>query len=478
MLNILLLILGLLLALLLAAVIRALCIRPDKGEYVPLSQPEREAEYAETLSKMVQMETVSVRGAPDPEKYRRFHALLSELFPTVFSTCEKTDLDGALVLKWKGKSAEKPLLLLAHMDVVEAGPEGWKYPPFSGEIAEGKVWGRGSGDTKGSLMAFLQSAEELMREGYVPGCDVYLASSNTEEIGGDGAPKIVRWLQEQGVRLHMVCDEGGAITDAPLAGLQGKYAMVGLFEKGYGDLRFIARSPGGHSSAPQKGSPIPRLAKFVCAVEKKSPFTAKISPEVKAMFESLAPRCSFPLRMVLGNLWLFGGVLKKVIPALSPQAAAMLRTTICFTMQRGSNGSNVIPQEASVSANLRFIPHQDAEESVALITGMAGKYGLETEIIKSGASSSRLDLKGLGYAQTKAAIEQCFPGVCITPYVVVGATDARFFGEVSDHCVRFSPLIYGKEQLAGQHGINENLETYCLPGAVDYYKTIIRLQEN
>ena len=67
--------------------------------------------------------------------------------------------------------------------------------------------------------------------------------------------------------------------------------------------------------------------------------------------------------------------------------------------------------------------------------------------------------------------------MCITPYVVVGATDARFFGEVSDHCVRFSPLIYGKEQLAGQHGINENLETYCLPAAVDYYKTVIRLQE-
>ena len=467
----------LVLALLLAAVLRALRIRPDRGEYVPLPQPEREAEYAQKLSKMVQFETVSVRGRPDPDKFRRFPGLLAELFPGVFAACEKTDLDGALVLKWTGRSADKPILLLAHMDVVEAADEGWKYPPFSGAIAEGKVWGRGSGDTKGSLMAFLQCAEELIAEGYVPPCDVYLASSNTEEIGGDGAPKIVAWLKEQGVRLHMVCDEGGAITDAPLAGLQGKYAMVGLFEKGYGDLRFIARSPGGHSSAPQKGTPIPRLAKFVCAVEKRNPFTARISPEVKAMFESLAPRCSFPLRLVLGNLWLFGGLLKKVIPALSPQAAAMLRTTVCFTMQKGSNGSNVIPQEASVSANLRFIPHQDAEESVKLISGLAARYGLETEVIKSGPSSPRLDLRGEGYAKTRAAIEQCFPGVCITPYVVVGATDARFFGEVSDHCVRFSPLIYGKEQLAGQHGINENLETYCLPGAVDYYKTLVRLQE-
>jgi len=253
--------------------------------------------------------------------------------------------------------------------------------------------------------------------------------------------------------------------------------MVGLFEKGYGDLRFIARSPGGHSSAPKKGSPIPQLAKFICAVEKKSPFRSEISPEVKAMFQSLAPRCSFPLRMVLGNLWLFGPVLKKIIPMLSPQAAAMLQTTICFTMQKGSNGYNVIPQEASVCANLRYIPHQSTDESVALITAMAARYGLETEVVKTSYPSKPLDLKGKPYLQTKAAIEQCFPGVCVTPYVVVGATDARFFGEVCDGCVRFSPVVYGKEQLASQHGINENLETYCLPGAVDYYKTIVRLQE-
>ena len=458
-------------------VIRALRIRPDKAEYVPLPQSEREAEYAQKLSKMVQYETVSVRDAPDPEKFRGFHSLLAELFPTVFARCEKTDLDGSLILKWKGKRAEDPILLLSHMDVVEAQGEGWKYPPFSGEIAEGKVWGRGSGDTKCSLLSLLQAAEELMLAGYEPAVDVYLASGCTEEIGGDGGPKMAAWLKEQGVQLALLCDEGGAITDAPLAGLTGKYAMVGLFEKGYGDLRFIARSPGGHSSAPKKGSPIPQLAKFICAVEKKSPFRSEISPEVKAMFESLAPRCSFPLRLVLGNLWLFGPVLKAVIPSLSPQAAAMLRTTICFTMQKGSNGYNVIPQEASVCANLRYIPHQSTDESVALITAMAARYGLETEVVKTSYPSKPLDLKGKPYLQTKAAIEQCFPGVCVTPYVVVGATDARFFGDVSDHCVRFSPLIYGKEQLASQHGINENLETYCLPGAVDYYKTIVRLQE-
>ena len=474
--TILLIVLGALALLLLLALGRTLAVRPKSAAYTPKREPEREAEYAGKLSRMVQAETVSVRGAPDPEKYRAFHRLLAELYPRVFAACEKTDLDGNLLLRWRGRSPENPLLLLAHMDVVAAAGS-WKYPPFSGTIADGKVWGRGSGDTKGSLMALLQAAEELIGEGYEPACDVYLASGCTEEIGGDGAPKLAGWLRDHGVKLAMLCDEGGAITDAPLRGVAGKFAMVGMFEKGYGDLRFVARGKGGHASAPARGTPIPRLAAFICRVERRSPFTARFSPQVRAMYEAMAPYCAFPLRFLFRNLWLFGPLLKALLPRVSPQAAAMLQTTLCFTMQKGSDGYNVIPQEASVCANLRYIPHQSTEESVALLTKLAAKYGVETEVVKDGHPSRPLDLAGRPFRLTEEAIRRCFPGVCVTPYVVVGGTDARFFGEVCDGCVRFSPLIYGKEQMAGMHGIDENIETGCLPGAVDYYKTIVRLQE-
>ena len=469
----------LVLALLLAAVLRTLRIRPDRGEYVPLPQPRRAAEYAQKLSKMVQFETVSVRGRPDPDKFRRFHGLLAELFPGVFAACEKTDLDGALVLKWTGRSAGKPILLLAHMDVVEAADEGWKYPPFSGTVAEGKVWGRGAADTKCSLMAFLQAAEEMMLSGYEPKWDVYLASSCTEEIGGTGAPKMAAWLKEHGVHLFMLCDEGGSIIQDPIGGVSGHFAAVGIFEKGYGDVKFIARSIGGHASAPKRNTPIPKLAKFICRVEKKNPFRTEFSPAVNAMFSGIAPYAgNFGLRMVLANLWLFRPLLKKVMPMISAQAAAMLRTTIAFTMQQGSAGYNVLPQEASVCANMRFIPHQGTDESIALITELAKKYGLETEVIYRGYPSKSLDLKGEAFKLVEKTIGEVFPGVGVMPYVVTGGTDARFYGEVCDSCVRFSPVCYGPEQMAGMHGLNENIETGTLPGAVDYYKSIIRAQEN
>lgn len=472
------LLLGLIAVVLLTAVVRTLLVKPKKTEYVLSDNQDRVDEYARKLSVMVQKETISYREDPTVEKFLEFHVVLEELFPTVFARCEKIVIDGNLLLKWKGKNDKDPILLMSHMDVVEAGGE-WKYPPFSGTVAEGKVWGRGAADTKCSLMAFLQAAEEMMLSGYEPACDVYLASSCTEEIGGSGAPKMAAWLKEHGIRLFMLCDEGGSIVQDPIGGVPGHFAAVGIFEKGYGDVKFIARSTGGHASAPKRNTPIPKLAKFICRVEKKNPFRSEFSSAVNAMFSGLAPYANnFGLRMVLSNLWLFRPLLKKVMPMISAQAAAMLRTTIAFTMQQGSAGYNVLPQEASVCANMRFIPHQGTDESIALITELAKKYGLETEVIYRGYPSKSLDLKGDAFKQVANSIAEVFPGVGLMPYVVTGGTDARFYGEVCDSCVRFSPVNFGPEQMAGMHGLNENIESGALPGAVDYYKSIIKAQEN
>lgn len=475
--KILLFALGLVVGLLLVAVVRTLLQGHKVSAYKPAPESEKEALCAEKLSAMVRCDTTSYRDVAEPEKFRRFHAVLRELFPQVFETCEVFDIDGNLLLRWKGESSEKPIMLMSHMDVVPAGP-GWSHEPFGGEISDGKVWGRGSGDTKASVMAFYQAAEELIGEGYVPATDVYLCSGCTEEVGGDGAPKIAAWLREHGIRLAMICDEGGGIIAEPIGGVPGYYAMVGVYEKGTGNLKFTARSAGGHASAPARNTPVARLAKFISHVEKHNPMTVKFSPEVEAMFSRLAPYASFPLHLVLGNLWLFKPILKKVMPMISPQGAAMLQTTVAFTMQRGSDGYNVIPQEAWVTANLRFIPHQKVAESVKVLTELAASYDLETEVVDANDPSPSLDLQGRAFRITEEAIRRAFPGLPASPYVVTGATDCRFYGEdVTEACVRFAPVVFGPEQMKGMHGIDENIETNCLPGAVEYYKTLIRLQK-
>jgi len=468
-------ILALLLVLLAVAVIRTLVTPSQKSTYQP--KPDARAqEHARKLSRMIQYETVSRSDDLQREKFLGFHKVLEELFPLVHEKLEKTEIEGNLLYYWKGEKHDKPIVLMSHQDVVPAEGK-WEHEPFSGDIADGKVWGRGTADTKASVMAFFQACEELLAQGYTPKQDVYLASSCTEEVGGPGATMLVNELTRRGVKPYMVCDEGGAIIQNPIGGVNGNYAMVGVFEKGKADVKFTARSQGGHASAPPRNSPIARLSAFANSVEKQSPFRKKIIPEVAAMFAALAPYATFPMKLLFGNLWLFGPVLKIAMPFVSGQAAAMLQTTCAFTMQKGSDACNVLPQEANLWANMRFIPHQGMEESLRLIEERAQKYGLEMEVEECGDFTPPVDIHGAPWQQVMAAIEQTFPGLPASPYVMTGATDCTFWQGICDNCIRFAPVIYGPEQMKGMHGLNENISVSCLPGAVDFYKNLIDLSK-
>lgn len=467
--------LGVVVLLLLIALIRTLLTPGKKSTYVANEPEEVSLPLADKLSKMVQVDTTSYAGQNEPERWKAFHLVLKELFPLVHEKLEVTDIDGNLLYYWQGRSRTKPILLMSHQDVVPAGGE-WKHPPFAGVIEDGKVWGRGTGDTKCSLMAFLQAVEELLAEGYTPDCDVYLSSSCTEEVGGDGCPKLVEEIRRRGVDLFLVLDEGGAIVREPISGIPGNFAMLGVFEKGCADVTFTARGKGGHASAPGKNTPIDRLSAFVRDVN-KYPFQKKLLPEVSAMFSRLAPYASFPLKLVLGNLWLFGPILKLVMPSVSGTAAAMLKTTVAFTMSSGSAAYNVLPRAATVSANLRYIPHQGEKETLAILEKLAKKHDLEMTVVNSNDFSPSADIHGEAFQSVEAAIRETFPGLPAIPYVMTGATDARFYQRYFRDCIRFSPVVYGPEQMASMHAPNENLEYNCLPGAVRLYKNLIKGQK-
>ena len=457
-----------------AAALTKTLLTPRKvSAYEASADPERERLYAEKLSRMVQYETVSIRGEIQREKFLGFHKVLEELFPLVHAKLEKVEIDGSLLFKWTGRSHDKPIVLMGHQDVVAAEGE-WLHEPFSGDIADGKVWGRGAADTKCSVMAFFQAAEELLAEGYEPLQDVYLCSSNTEEIGGDGAPKTVAELERRGVRPYLVCDEGGAIVQEPLAGFPGSFAMIGVLEKGSGNVRVIARSHGGHSSTPPRNSPIARLSRFVCDIEKHDPMKVDLEPELITMFERIADYGPFYMRLLLGSLWLTKPLLKLVGPRLGGTVAALMRTTIAFTQQSGSQGANVLPQEASLTVNMRYIPHQDKAESLAVIRRIASRYDLEVEDLGGDGSFPPVNTAGEAFRLVEDVIGEVFPGLPVIPYVMTGGTDAAYYQRICDACIRFSPVLYGPEQMDSMHGLNENVDTVSLPGAVDFYRALIQ----
>jgi len=473
--------LGLLLAVLVVclgvAVIRTLMMKPTpaKTAMPPVSDPERARVYGEKLSAMVRIETVSSRFDPDRAKFRAFQENLKELFPRVFESCEEYHPGDGLVLLLKSENPKgEPILLMSHHDVVEAKSEGWDHAPFSGDIdEEGRVWGRGTVDTKGSLMCELQALEELLEKGWKPETDVYITSSCTEEWSGPCASAIVDWLKARGVHLGMLLDEGGMILEEPVGGVKGRYAMVGVLEKGYGDVRFIARSHGGHASAPKKNSPLPRLGALMHDIDSHSPFRAQITPTVREMFTRLAPNASFALKLVFGNLWLFGPLLKEAMPMISPAASAMMRTTCAFTTAKGSEGLNVLPTAASVTANLRFIHHQANEESLALLEKRAKKYDVEMEVITQDHPCPIVDYSAAPFGLLEKVAAQVYPGYGVVPYVMTGGTDAKYYGSVCDHCLRFAPIEINNQQYASIHSVNENLHASALVPAVDFYKEVL-----
>ena len=433
----------------------------------------RTERYAASLAEMIRRETVSADGERDGAKFASFRDLLAQLFPHIFGACERTDFPDGFVLRWRGRDASRlPVLFMNHHDVVEAA-EGWTHEPFGGEIAEGKLWGRGTLDDKGGLWAMLQAADELAAEGYVPPRDIWFSSSCTEETSGAGAREIAGWFQSRGIRFEMSFDEGGMILRSPISGVEGTFAMVGVGEKGCADLKFVARSGGGHASTPEKNTPLVRLGKFMAAVERSHIFPAELSPTVCEMFRRFSPHMG-KLGAVMKQPERFAPVLKRVIPALSGAAAALLRTTVAFTMAQGSGGTHVLPAEAWVVGNMRFSHHQGQEKSFRAIEKLAKKYDVEMEVLDPGFPSRITDHDGAAFRLTERAVRAIFPGVTPAPYIMTGASDSRFFDGVCDQCIRFLPFTIDDQQLGSVHGADENVDLCTLAPAADWYKYMLR----
>ncbi|MFA7076209.1 MAG: M20/M25/M40 family metallo-hydrolase [Candidatus Izemoplasmatales bacterium] len=468
-------ILGILIVLLLIALIRTIFIKSkpiDKMLDLDYSHAE---EYALRFQKMIQVKTISFdERENNSSSFIELKEVMKELFPNVFKMMDLMEFHGeSLILKWKGKSSKKPLLLMSHIDVVPAVDSNWDYEPFSGKIVGDEIYGRGTLDTKSTVYSFYQACEELILSGYVPENDVYLASSTDEETSGFGAELTVNWLKENNIKPFLVVDEGGTVLSNALPSLDRPMAVVGILEKGYVDIKLTAKSHGGHSSTPPKNTPIARLSAMVNDIENHFPLKTEMIKEVEELFRIAAPSMKGIYKYLFGNMWLFKGLITKLLPKLSPFGRALLSTTIAFTMMKGSDAENVIPSEAYVIANLRTHPIQNAEESFKVIEKIAKKYDIHAEIVNQRDVSSIVDITGEGYKYLAEIISKTFPDALVSPYVMLGGTDCRFYSEVSDANLRFSPVRMNNEELKKMHGNNESIRIKSLVEATYFYKELI-----
>lgn len=435
---------------------------------------KRVKEYLSKFQQMIAFETISSLEDNDLKKFKKFHKLLKELFPNVFAKCKVEDFNGSLLFRWKGKSADEPILFMNHHDVVEATGD-WKYPPFSATVAEGKLWGRGTLDTKGGLFAMLQAADELIANGFVPEHDIYFESACNEEVSGAGADEISNEMIKRGIKFKYLVDEGGMIVEEPMKGVNGKYAMIGVAERGRASLKFVAKSNGGHASTPGKDTPLVRLGKMMAYMENHNVFKVEVSDVIVEMLKRLSTHMSGPLAYVYGHADSFRPLLKVVMPSVSETAKAMTQTTLAFTMAHGSGAANVLPESAYVIGDMRTSHHEGFEGSLEAVKKVAEKFDVTVEVLESAVESNVADFNDYGFRLAEEAVKASYGDeISSAPYIMNQCSDARYMARVCDCCLRFSPLSITNDQMHTIHGIDENVDIENLDKAVDFYSYMFK----
>ena len=465
--------------------VRTAMIRPAAKAAAPVNlapAPEINVDLAATrLGEVIRIRTISrTEGVVEnPEAFLAFHAFLQASYPRVHMAMRREVVaDYSLLYTLPGSEPSlPPILLLAHQDEVpvEAGTEDdWEAPPFSGEIRDGQIYGRGATDDKGSLVAIMEALETLLARGFQPRRTVMLAFGHDEEVLGGGAKTIARLLGERNIHPWFVIDEGMAVLlDNPLTGKPA--ALIGIAEKGYMTVRVTARAEGGHSSMPPPETAAERLSRAILAI-RANPFAGHLDEgPIAEMLDAFVPHLGFVQRAVISNRWAFGPLLRSRMGS-TPAGNALLRTTIAPTELGGGTKENILPQEVHALINLRLNPRDSVEtalehlrRSVAGIDGISIEvHGTPTE--PSPVSSTTSD----SYALLAAVASAYAPeGAAVAPMLVLGGTDSRYYAALAENVYRFAPAWGLQSEFIRIHGTGERLSVENLGRMVRFFAQLV-----
>lgn len=435
---------------------------------------------AQNLSEIIRCETVSVDGDPTANlaQLREMRRLLEDQYPQLHRTLDREIVsDASLLYRWRGSNLELPAVLFAaHMDVVPADPgtlDQWTHPPFSGHMDDEFIWGRGTLDIKGQITALMDAVEYLIGQGFKPERTLYLAFGQDEEVGGQhGAAEIVNYLSARGESLEAVVDEGGGITEGELPAISEMVAMVGNAEKGHLTLNITAHAKPGHSARPGKTSAIGILANAIQKIE-ANPLPAHLD-HLRDVYQSLGGSVDFLTQLRFANTWLFGPWLKQKYSA-EPATNAAIRTTTAVTMVSGGVKDNILPASASAKVNYRLLPGDtvaDVTEYTRLVIGDK-RVTIDANPADCWEASPAAPIHGSAFRCLSRSIKEIFNNVEVVPYLVQGATDARYYATICDQVFRFTPIITTRDMEGLEHGIDERIRKGSLTRMVQFYAHLI-----
>ncbi|WP_300681657.1 M20/M25/M40 family metallo-hydrolase [Nocardioides sp.] len=412
--------------------------------------------------------------APGAEDFDALLATMAEQWPRLHELDVTRVGHHGLLIHWPGHSASHPVVMMAHLDVVPVVPEEWTHPPFAGEVIDGELWGRGTLDDKGCVAGLCEAVETLLRDGHVPTYDVWLSFGCDEETTGEAARAAVAELRRRGVRPWMVVDEGGAIASEAFPGLGAPIGVVGVTEKGTTAVRLTVTDPGGHASTPAKGGPAARLAKALLAVDGAT-MPGHVSPVTVDLFRRLAPSLPIGLRQVAAQVGRMGPVAAVVLSKAGPEAAAMVRTTVAITTLRGSKAINVLPSTVQAGLNLRVMVGDTVAGVVERLRKAINDDAVVIEVVDANEPSPVSpwqDDPAFGHLEN--TIRAVYPDAIAAPYVMLAATDSRFFTPICDRVYRFAPFRMTRAQRASIHGADERIGVDDYLAGVGWYRRFLQ----
>jgi carboxypeptidase PM20D1 len=435
------------------------------------------------LAAAVRFKTIASAEDADASgaEFSGLHALLQTTFLKAHAVLQREVIGKyGLVYAWPGSDTKAAAIgLMAHQDVVPIAPgtEGdWLQPPFSGAVKDGFVWGRGSWDDKGNLMAIMEAVEQLAASGFKPRQTIYLIFGNDEEILGlRGAQQVAKLFKERGVHLEFVLDEGLLITEGVLAGLDKPAALIGVAEKGYLSVQLTASATPGHSSMPPpqaEQSAIGMLSAALARLEDQQ-MPLAIRGLSQEMFETLAPEMSGPNRVFLSNLWLFRPIIEAQLKKGASTNAA-LRTTTALTVVSAGNAENVLPGRANATVNFRLLPGDSTDAIVAHVNEAVKNPAITVEKITGYAEPSKVAATDAsGFKLINKTLRQLHPDVIVAPGLMIAATDSRWFDGVADNVYKFSPVRAKPDDLKRFHGTNERISIDNHVELIQFYHQLI-----
>ena len=435
------------------------------------------------LSEAIRCRTVNYadHSLTDFSEFDALQDLMHRSYPAVMKYGSFEKIGHAVLITLPGTDRSLlPCLYMAHQDVVPvvAGTErDWTYDAFSGEIADGFIWGRGTLDIKEMVFGILEAAEYLLSRGRSFRRTAYLAFGDDEETLNRGSLAIAETLKSRGVRLEFVLDEGGgkmedgAVFGAPLQAV----SSIELMEKGYADLELSVESAGGHSSRPFGGTSLEHLARAVTAIA-DSPFPVRLPEPLVATFETLAPYITEePLRTLVQDVRANADEIAAFC-ASRPETFPFATTTIAPTMiEGGSAACNVLPQNMRAVINFRLNEGESAEHVMEHCRCAVRDERVHLKFLQANDPGATARTDGTGYRLLKEALQPFFPEVLFVPSMTTGSTDARNYERICDTCLRCSPFMAEPEDVnRGVHGTDERLPIRSYAQGI---RVLIRLME-